>query len=649
MSSDSYDKKINTLFIGLGVHPYDKLLSVIDNPLTYETLIKHKFDRIIFQCPHKDYFKPLFHKPYENQIKVEIYGIEFPSDLYLYKSDVAITSCDVGVLLESNQVKINLIVVIEDTNSISYEIFTNLKEKPNVLGIKGAEIITNDLLDQYLTVKRDIQEVLMGGHKIPGEEYKPKRSDEKFQRQLMLLKQSLTEQNERYKNQEKHLATQHEIVKNNFKLQLEYLTYAFDSKKLNLNLVRHPQFQHLEPLLKKSDIFAFQREIFNDIKIEDEGLDFVNDDDSLNNQCNGHVNGFQKKQKSRPFRSDGEGNENGEEDNDDAKSNNSFDSFNSNQADNKRKAQRKKSGSKNEANEYTQPKTDENEEDYFSRIKKNYNPYFYLENQNLFDEEDAEEELKESEGSGNQTSEYDTSKKNVNKLSKTIKKQKQSYLQKVSKNKKLFNLDYSQIDPQIILKSQDPQRAQEVHIKKIERTNNELDELMSSIEKKEVVQMIKDEYETKIIKGSYRICNCPYCKRLMVPFLVRKDFEDCHQEINDMVLQKHKAYFEKVKQRYQINDINIEQINNIFFREYKTNYISVTIDPEKQDQQDDSFSEDNNDSPIKSRTNISARSRKGLKNSSNNLHKTEAEEANDIDEEDGEEEDYGMNGQMIVE
>lgn len=62
----------------------------------------------------------------------------------------------------------------------------------------------------------------------------------------------------------------------------------------------------------------------------------------------------------------------------------------------------------------------------------------------------------------------------------------------------------------------------------MEKKDNETDELMSSIEKKEVIQMIKDEYEQKIVKGCYRICNCPYCKRLIVPFLIRKDFEDCH-------------------------------------------------------------------------------------------------------------------------
>lgn len=56
-----------------------------------------------------------------------------------------------GVLLESHLVKINLIVVIEDTNSISYEIFTNLKEKPNVLGIKGAETITNELVKNTIS------------------------------------------------------------------------------------------------------------------------------------------------------------------------------------------------------------------------------------------------------------------------------------------------------------------------------------------------------------------------------------------------------------------------------------------------------------------------------------------------------------------
>lgn len=44
-----------------------------------------------------------------------------------------------------------------------------------------------------------------------------------------------------------------------------------------------------------------------------------------------------------------------------------------------------------------------------------------------------------------------------------------------------------------------------------------------------------------------------------------------------MVLNKHKMYFEKVMKRYEIEDINIEVINNIFFREYKTNYLSVIV------------------------------------------------------------------------
>jgi len=48
--------------------------------------------------------------------------------------------------------------------------------------------------------------------------------------------------------------------------------------------------------------------------------------------------------------------------------------------------------------------------------------------------------------------------------------------------------------------------------------------------------MIKDEYETKTIKGAYRVCSCPYCKRLLVPFLIRKDFDRCYSELNDIVL-----------------------------------------------------------------------------------------------------------------
>ena len=38
-----------------------------------------------------------------------------------------------------------------------------------------------------------------------------------------------------------------------------------------------------------------------------------------------------------------------------------------------------------------------------------------------------------------------------------------------------------------MLKKQDAVRAQEAQIRLVERTNNELDELVSSIEKKEVV------------------------------------------------------------------------------------------------------------------------------------------------------------------
>ena len=37
--------------------------------------------------------------------------------------------------------------------------------------------------------------------------------------------------------------------------------------------------------------------------------------------------------------------------------------------------------------DYTKPKKGENEEDYFERIRRNYNPYFYLDLQDIKEEE----------------------------------------------------------------------------------------------------------------------------------------------------------------------------------------------------------------------------------------------------------------------
>lgn len=59
---------------------------------------------------------------------------------------LSFTLVDIGVLLESHQVKVRQIVVIEDTNSLTYEIFTVLKEKFNVIGLKGAVHITSDFV-----------------------------------------------------------------------------------------------------------------------------------------------------------------------------------------------------------------------------------------------------------------------------------------------------------------------------------------------------------------------------------------------------------------------------------------------------------------------------------------------------------------------
>lgn len=131
------NSKTNTLFVAIGTNPFDSLLQAVDTPSFYDALIKNSFNRIIFQCPTKDYFAPLFHKEYEDRITIEIYGTQLPADIFIYKRDVVIASSDVGVLIESHQVKVNLIAVIEETDSVAYEIFCLLKRKPSVLGLKG--------------------------------------------------------------------------------------------------------------------------------------------------------------------------------------------------------------------------------------------------------------------------------------------------------------------------------------------------------------------------------------------------------------------------------------------------------------------------------------------------------------------------------
>lgn len=53
---------------------------------------------------------------------------------------------DVAVLLESHPVKVNTIVLIEDTNSICYEIFSILSKKPNMIGLKGTKALTSEFV-----------------------------------------------------------------------------------------------------------------------------------------------------------------------------------------------------------------------------------------------------------------------------------------------------------------------------------------------------------------------------------------------------------------------------------------------------------------------------------------------------------------------
>lgn len=78
----------------------------------------------------------------------------------------------------------------------------------------------------------------------------------------------------------------------------------------------------------------------------------------------------------------------------------------------------------------------------------------------------------------------------------------------------------------------------------MEQADNCVDELMTPIERKEIVQMIKDEYENKTVKGNYLVCSCAACKHLLVPFLIRRDFEELHPELREAILVKHKQYID---------------------------------------------------------------------------------------------------------
>lgn len=55
--------------------------------------------------------------------------------------------------------------------------------------------------------------------------------------------------------------------------------------------MRHPQFQHLEPLLRKRDFLTFKREVFNPSSPEDRTTKKLKTDSNETSNINDNLNG----------------------------------------------------------------------------------------------------------------------------------------------------------------------------------------------------------------------------------------------------------------------------------------------------------------------------------------------------------------------
>ena len=137
---------IKQLLVTVGTTKFENLIKNIDKDEFYETIIKHKFKKLIIQKGTGEYIPKQYEK-YTNKIDIQICTILNNFENIIKQSDLIISHAGAGILLESLKNKRNVIVCVNDTlmDNHQIELAYSLDKENYVHYCKNLNEIVNDV------------------------------------------------------------------------------------------------------------------------------------------------------------------------------------------------------------------------------------------------------------------------------------------------------------------------------------------------------------------------------------------------------------------------------------------------------------------------------------------------------------------------
>jgi len=140
------NNNLKQILVTVGTTKFENLIKSIDNNEFYETIINHKFNKIIIQKGTGEYI-PKNYEKYKDKIDIQICTILNDFENIIKNSYLIISHAGAGILLESLKNKRNVIVCVNDTlmDNHQIELASSLDKEGYVHYCKNLNEIVNDI------------------------------------------------------------------------------------------------------------------------------------------------------------------------------------------------------------------------------------------------------------------------------------------------------------------------------------------------------------------------------------------------------------------------------------------------------------------------------------------------------------------------